>query len=167
MTEQNPPFLYVVVSAAGVAADVGTLVEAAQAEGWRVGVVATPNALPIIDPPALAALTGYPVRSAWRAPGEAKPLPPADAIAVAPATFNTVNKWAGGIADTLAVAILCEAYGLGVPTAAQPCVNPALAAHPAYAASLARLRDMGVLLPDGPDFAWSPVLDLLRPHLGG
>jgi len=36
---------------------------------------------------------------------------------VAPATFNTVNKWAAGISDTLALGILCEAYGMGIPTA--------------------------------------------------
>jgi hypothetical protein len=37
-----------------------------------------------------------------------RPLPPADAIAVAPATYNTINKWAAGISDTLALGILCE-----------------------------------------------------------
>lgn len=40
-------------------------------------------------------------------------MPPADAIAVASATFNTINKWAAGISDTLALGILCEAYGFG------------------------------------------------------
>lgn len=33
--------------------------------------------------------TGYPIRSAWRSPGDARSYPRADAIAVAPATFNT------------------------------------------------------------------------------
>jgi flavoprotein len=33
---------------------------------------------------------------------------------VAPVAFNTVNKWAIGISDTLALGILCEAYGMGV-----------------------------------------------------
>ncbi|EFL24501.1 putative membrane protein [Streptomyces himastatinicus ATCC 53653] len=50
------------------------------------------------------------IRSAWRSPGDPRPLPPADAIAVAPATFNTINNWAAGISDTLAVGIL---YGQG------------------------------------------------------
>ena len=31
-------------------------------------------------------------------------LPEPDAIIVAPATFNTINKWAAGIADTLRLA---------------------------------------------------------------
>jgi phosphopantothenoylcysteine synthetase/decarboxylase len=101
-------------------------------------------------------------------------LPPADAIAVAPATFNTINKWAAGHADTLALGILTEAYGLGIPVAAQPYVNSAQAAHPAYTASLERLESMGVLFGDyvpqepktggGRDqYDWTRVLTLLRP----
>jgi phosphopantothenoylcysteine synthetase/decarboxylase len=95
-------------------------------------------------------------------------------VAVAPATFNTINKWAAGIADTLALGTLCEAYGLGVPIAVLPCVADALAAHPAYRASLARLRAMGVRFGDPrngaprvdgtpEEFAWERVLDLLAP----
>ncbi|MFE3739817.1 flavoprotein [Streptomyces sp. NPDC059134] len=138
------PFLYVVVCAAAIAGDVGTLVTAARKAGWDVGLVATPYALGFLDVPALEAGTGYPVRSAWRSPGDPRPLPPADAIAVAPATFNTINKWAAGMSDTLALGILCEAYGSGVPTAVLPYVNPDLAAHPAYRRSLDLLREMGV-----------------------
>lgn len=175
--EVKRPFLYVVVCAAGPAGDVGMLIAAAQERGWGVGVVATPNALPFIDEAAVTARTGYPVRSAWRRPGDERPLPPADAIAVAPATFNTVNKWAAGFADTLALGILAEAYGLGIPTAVLPYVNSAMAAHPAYAESLARLRSMGVRVSDhephppksggGTDrFRWEEALELLAPLPG-
>ncbi|WP_312866527.1 flavoprotein [Streptomyces boluensis] len=163
----DKPFLYVVVCAAGVAVDADELITAAQARNWDVGVIATPQGLGFLDAAAVEARTGYPVRSAWRAPGDPRPLPDPDAIAVAPATFNTVNKWAAGIADTLAVATLCEAYGAGVPTAVLPCVNDKLAAHPAYGASLERLREMGVAIADGrPEpgvdtFPWERVLDLL------
>ncbi|MBD0739424.1 flavoprotein [Streptomyces sp. CBMA29] len=174
--EAGKPFLYVVVCAAGVARDVGVLISAAQGRGWGVGVVATPLGLGFIDQAAVEAQTGYPVRSAWRKPGDVRPLPPADAIAVAPATFNTVNKWAGGIADTLALGILCEAYGFGIPTAVLPYVNSAMAAHPAYEASLARLRAMGVLVsglePHPPKsgggadtFRWDEALELLAPEV--
>ncbi|WP_418960708.1 flavoprotein [Streptomyces tritici] len=174
MTEQPAPtaepFLYVVVCAAGIASGVDRLIGAAQDRGWAVGVVATPTALGFLDTEALVARTGHPIRSAWRTPGEPRPLPPADAIAVAPATFNTINKWAAGIADTLALGILCEAYGLGIPTAVLPCVNDAMAAHPAYPRSLDRLREMGVLIGAGasprPDaFPWVEALDLLAPVL--
>jgi phosphopantothenoylcysteine synthetase/decarboxylase len=166
------PFLYIVVCAAGVADDVGTLIDAARRWGWDVGVVATPQALGFIDTAAIEERTGHPIRSAWRLPGTPRPLPPPDAIAVAPATFNTVNKWAAGISDTLALGILCEAYGLGVPVAVLPYVNSAQAAHPAYRQSVERLRGMGVRFaayaphpPDSPEarttFPWPAALDLL------
>ncbi|MFF3073714.1 flavoprotein [Kitasatospora sp. NPDC057904] len=174
MVEHRKPFLYIVVCASGIADRVGELITAAHAEGWGVGVIATPNGLGFIDREAIEAQTGYPVRSAWRTPSVPQPLPPADAIAVAPATFNTLNKWAAGISDTLALGILCEAYGLGIPVAVQPYVNSAQAAHPAYAESLGRLGSMGVLLgnyvPRKPksggghdNYDWTHVLDLLRP----
>ncbi|MET8114699.1 flavoprotein [Streptomyces prasinus] len=168
------PFLYVVVCASGIAGDVGTLITAARQRGWDVGVVATPQGLGFLDTEAIEAQTGYPIRSAWRKPGEARPLPPADAIAVAPATFNTVNKWAAGISDTLALGILCEAYGMGVPITVLPYLNAAQAAHPAYRQSLERLTGMGVLVgrsyePHRPKagggtdrFRWTEALDLLE-----
>ncbi len=172
------PFLYVVVCAAGLAGDVGKLITAAQEQQWDVGVVATPQALGFIDVEAVEAQTGYPIRSAWRRPGDPRPLPAADAIAVAPATFNTINKWAAGISDTLAVGILCEAYGSGIPTAVLPCLNSAQAAHPAYRQSLDRLRAMGVLIgtyePQWPEagggadrFRWEEALELLAPQVSG
>ncbi|MFJ4466586.1 flavoprotein [Streptomyces sp. NPDC089424] len=163
------PFLYVVVCAAGVAADVGVLIAAAQERGWEVGVIATPTATGgFFDVAAVEARAGRPIRSAWRAPGDPRPFPAPDAVVVAPATFNTLNKWAAGLGDTLAVATLCEAYGLGVPIAVLPCVADALAAHPAYADSLIRLRGMGVRFgepysgeEDRAAFEWERALDLL------
>ncbi|MFF7473577.1 flavoprotein [Streptomyces sp. NPDC008092] len=173
---QKKPFLYVVVCGCGIAGDVGKLINAAQERHWDVGVVATPQGLGLLDTEAIQAQSGYPIRSAWRTPGEARPLPPADAIAVAPATFNTINKWANGISDTLALGILCEAYGMGIPAAVLPYVNSAQAAHPAYGRSLDGLREMGVLIgsyePHRPKagggadrFRWVEALDLLAPKL--
>ncbi|MFE9850618.1 flavoprotein [Streptomyces sp. NPDC005576] len=174
--QAKKPFLYVVVGGAGIAGDVGRLIGAAQAAGWGVGVVATPQGLSFIDAEAVEAQTGYPIRSAWRSPSAPQPLPAPDAIAVVPATFNTINKWAAGISDTLALGILCESYGLGIPTAALPYVNSAQAAHPAYAESLRKLRAMGILIgsydPHRPKagggaerFHWEEALDLLTPRV--
>ncbi|MET9117363.1 flavoprotein [Streptomyces longwoodensis] len=168
------PLLYVVVCAAGVATGVGTLITAAQERGWEVGVIATPLAVNgFFDTEAVRAQTGRPLRSAWRRPGEPRPFPAPDALVVAPATFNTVNKWAAGMADTLALGTLCEVAGLGVPMAVLPCVADALAAHPAYRESVARLRGMSVRFADPydghagedggrPEFGWERALDLLE-----
>ncbi|WP_406431709.1 flavoprotein [Streptomyces sp. NBC_00631] len=174
--EPRKPFLCLVVCAAGIAAGVGRLITAAQERGWEVGVIATPVAMNgFFDTAAAEACTGRPVRSAWRRPADPRPFPAPDAVVVAPATFNTVNKWAAGLADTLAVGTLCEALGLGVPIAVLPCVADALAAHPAYQESLTRLRALGVRFGDPcageaeadggrPEFAWEQALDLLERH---
>ncbi|MFI9162979.1 flavoprotein [Kitasatospora aureofaciens] len=164
MAVAGKPVLYVVVCAAGVAGGVGELVSAAQEVGWEVGVVATPLAMGFIDGAAIEGQTGYPIRSAWRKPGEPRPLPDPDALVVAPATFNTINKWAAGISDTLALGILCESYGWGIPVAVQPCLSAAQAAHPAYGESLTRLRGMGVRIAEfAPGaYSWTRVLELLE-----
>jgi phosphopantothenoylcysteine synthetase/decarboxylase len=136
--------LYVVVCAAPPAAEVQDLVKLAQAAGWEVAVTTTPDALAFIDAPQLAAITGFPVRHRWREPDEAESVPEANAIVVAPATFNTINKWVAGITDTVAVGTLCEYLGLDAPIVAAPNVNPPLGRHPTFRASLRRLREWGV-----------------------
>lgn len=176
MTEQG--VLYVIACGSPVARDVDVLVDLAQRDGWDVCVVTTPDGRKFIDVAELARLTGHPVRSAYKDPGDTDVLPPADAIIVAPATVNTLNKWACGIADTLALGLLVESYGLGLPTIAVPYTNNAMAAHPTVHESVARLRSWGVdvlfgdgvvtLHPPGTgeqhrgSFPWRTVLDRLR-----
>ncbi|SIO84377.1 Phosphopantothenoylcysteine decarboxylase homolog [Nocardiopsis sp. JB363] len=116
--------LYVVVCAAGPASDVGKLVDLAQEQGWTVQVMATPSAVSFIDVEALEKQTGRLVRSQHRAPGEPR-SPKADAIIIAPATFNTINKLANGIADNYVLDVVNEAIGLGVPTVVLPFINSA------------------------------------------
>ena len=57
-------------------------------------------------------------------------LPSADAMIVVPATFSTINKWAAGISDTLALGLINEAIGMSIPIVAVPHVNAPLARHP-------------------------------------
>ena len=82
------------------------------------------------------------------------PLPEPDAIVVAPATFNTLNKWVAGIADTLALGLLCEAIGKGLAVVVLPYLNAAQAEHPALAEGIDRLRKSGVRVLSGPDAAF-------------
>jgi phosphopantothenoylcysteine synthetase/decarboxylase len=141
--------LYVIVCGAGPAAEVGRLVELAQDRGWSVQIIATPSALAFIDVPKLEAQTGRAVRSEYRGPGEPR-SPRADAIIVAPATFNTINKWANGISDTYALGILAEAPGMGILTVVLPFVNSALAGRTAFKNSVDALRSEGVRVLLGP-----------------
>jgi phosphopantothenoylcysteine synthetase/decarboxylase len=143
--------LYVVTCATLAARDVGKLVGMAQRAEWTVCVIATPMATRFIDQEALEAQTGYPVRDDYKQPGTPDVLPPATAIIVGGASANTINKLAAGIADNLALGLLTEAVGLGLPLVVLPFVNTALAAHPAFTRSVRELRDAGVqvLLGDG------------------
>jgi len=168
----------VIACGSPVARDVGRLVALAQEDGWDVCVVATPDGLKFVNEAALARQTGHPVRSTYKNPGEPDVLPAADAMIVSPATVNTVNKWAAGIADTLALGLLVEGQGLGLPIVAMPFTNAAMAAHPAFQESLARLRgwDITVLFGDHVmplhppgmgvrymhTFPWEMALDALR-----
>ena len=141
--------LTVVVSGAGAASDVGTLVKEALARGWVVQVIATPSALAFFDVAAIEALTGSPVRSAHRSPGEPRSRIP-DAIVVAPATFNLLNQWALGIADSYALAVLAEQTGMAIPTVVLPAVSAPLATRPQFARSVKALRAEGVSVLLGP-----------------
>ncbi len=138
--------LYVMVCAAGAASSVQNFVERAQAEGWDVCVLLTPMASNFVEVSRLEQVTGHPVRSQYKHPDEPDVLPPADAIVVFPATFNTINKWALGISDNLVLGILCECTGMKTPPIlAVPVVRKGkLADHPAFPRSLELLRSYGV-----------------------
>ncbi|GAA3120263.1 flavoprotein [Streptosporangium carneum] len=165
--------LYVVACAAPATAGLARLVMLAQQDGWQVHVVATPMGTRFLDAVEIEHLTGDRVHSAYRMPGEPKGLPPADAVVVAPATFNTINKWAAGIADTFAVGLLCEVTGFGVPILAVPLLKEALARHPAFSRSMETLREIGVRVLFDPDASaharmpsWESVMQELRSVVG-
>jgi phosphopantothenoylcysteine decarboxylase len=151
MTEARKPVLYVVACAAPPAREVRKLIEPAQDAGWDVCLIATPQATKFLDIPALEALTGHPVRSEYKQPGTADVLPAPDAIIVAPATCNTINKWGAGISDTLALGLITEAIGKRLRIVAVPFTNRAQAAHPAFERNIADLRSWGVTVLYGDD----------------
>lgn len=149
--DRTRPVLYVIACAAPPTSRVGTLVTLAYDGGWDVCVILTPQAVRFADVPALETLTGHPVRSQYKAPGTVDVLPPADAMIVAPATCNTINKWACGISDTLALGLVTEAIGKKLPLVALPFTNAAQAAHPAFVRHVGELRGWGVRVLFGPD----------------
>ena len=143
--------LYVIACGSPVASRVGTLVDLAQRDGWEVCVVTSRDGRKFVDVPALAAKSGHPVRSEYKNPGDPDVLPDADAMVVAPATVNTMTKWSAGIADTLALGLLVEGIGQGLPIVALPFTNSAMAAHPAFGEAIVRLRSWGVTVLRGDD----------------
>ena len=175
------PVLYVVVSGAAPARDLPALISALTGD-WDTCVITTPEGARFFDLARITELTGHPVRTSFKDPDAPDVLPPADAFAAAPATFNTINKWAAGISDTLALGLLNEAIGLGLPIVTVPWPNVALARHPAFGRSVATLRGCGITvifdpghLPDDQspgqtEFPWDELraeLARMRTALGG
>nr|BFE29732.1 flavoprotein [Actinomadura rugatobispora] len=136
--------LYLVCCGAPPAGYAVQAVDLARARGWDVCVIGTTAATKWLDVPALTEATGHPVRTDYKAPDEPDVLPPPTGILVAPATVNTINKWGAGICDTLALGLIVEAIGLGLPIAVIPHSNRYHAAHPMVEVNLNRLQEWGV-----------------------
>ncbi|MER0245441.1 flavoprotein [Streptomyces sp. HSW2009] len=122
------------------------VVRRAQASGWEVGGGLTPTAADWLaeQVPKLVELTGRPVRSRYRRPGEPDVWPRADAILFAPITMNSLNAWGLGLTSSLPVGVVAEAIGKRIPMVTMPCVNAAYAQHPQLPRSIETLRAAGV-----------------------
>ncbi|GHH30317.1 flavoprotein [Streptomyces rubradiris] len=167
--------LYLFGAAAPPVFDVADVIRDAQERGFDVCLGLTPTANRWLGDrlPALAELTGRPVRSEYKVPGEPDVWPKADVIAFAPATFNTINAWALGITRDFVVGVVAEGIGKGIPMVAMPCVNAAYARHRQFERSVGELREMGVRVLFGPggfvpnqpgrgkprEYPWPLVLD--------
>ncbi|WP_247694787.1 flavoprotein [Streptomyces sp. B93] len=138
--------LYLFGSAAPPVFDIARAVAAAQAHGFDVCLGLTPTAARWLAPQLveLERQTGHPVRSEYKMPGQPDVWPKADVIAVAPATFNTVNSWALGLTHQFVVGVVAEGVGKGIPMVTMPCVNAAYVRHPQFERSIGALRAMGV-----------------------
>jgi phosphopantothenoylcysteine synthetase/decarboxylase len=175
--------LYLFGSAAPPVFDVADVIRDAQRRGFDVCLGLTPTANRWLGDqlPALEELTGRPVRSEYKLPGEPDVWPKADVIAVAPATFNTMNAWALGITRDFVVGVVAEGIGKGIPIAAMPCVNAAYVQHRQFERSVADLGEMGVrvlygeggFVPNQPgqgkpkEYPWRLVLDAAEQMVGG
>ncbi len=114
--------------------------------GHRVRVVATESALRFVGAATFEGLTGAAVARDLFAPGEAlahiELARWADATVVWPATANTLNRLAAGLADDLAGALVL-AQDRSKPLLLAPAMNPAMWAHPATMAAGRTLTGWG------------------------
>ncbi len=171
----------VVACGAAPTSDVGLLVDLAVDAGWEVEVVPTPSGLDFLDVADLERRDGVAVRSRHTEPD--RPMSrQADAVIVAPATFNSVNKLALGISDTYALHLLATVVGRGTPLVVVPFVNTALASRTPFRRSVEELRAEGVVVLLGPDgyephepgsgggahreFPWRAALDAVTAAVG-
>jgi phosphopantothenoylcysteine synthetase/decarboxylase len=156
----------------------GTAVRCPELLGGLVGLgfatviaIPTPNASRVIAPRELAEVEGVHVVESYFDPA-IRPLPPRGVVLFAPCSFNSLNKLARGIADSLALSVVAEAIGRRTPVIVGPSMNAPLLGHPEAQASLKKLPSWGVtIVPpvdagEGPRLAPCAVLlDAVRPYV--
>lgn len=139
--------LLVVLTGSIAAAKACDVISRLVQRGHRVRCVATEAALRFVGPATLEGLTGSVPLTDMFAPGAAlehiELTRWADAVLVCPATANTLNRLAAGLADDLPGALFL-AHDRRKPWLMAPAMNPAMWAHPATRASVARLIEWGV-----------------------
>src|SRR6266849_3081522 len=109
----------------------------------RVLTIATPNAAQVIAPRDLSSIAGNQLVESYF-DAAILPRPPDGLVLVAPCSFNSLNKLAGGIADNLAMSLTAEAIGRGTPVIVALSVNAPLLRHPRCQQSMVTLREWGV-----------------------
>jgi phosphopantothenoylcysteine synthetase/decarboxylase len=131
----------------------------------------TPNASRVIAPRELADVEGVRLVESYF-DAAIRPRPPRGVVLFAPCSFNSLNKLAHGIADTLPLSVAAEAIGRRTPVIVGPSLNQPLLDHPVARESLATLAawDVVVVPPlddgSGPRLAPSErLLDAVRPHV--
>jgi phosphopantothenoylcysteine decarboxylase/phosphopantothenate--cysteine ligase len=119
--------------------------------GYEVEIVATASALKFIGEATLEGLTGRRVHTNTFEAGSYMShihlVRWADVIVLCPASANTLNKFAAGIADDL-VSTLFLAHDFKKPYLVAPAMNQTMYTHPATQKSLRTLADWGVTVLD-------------------
>jgi phosphopantothenoylcysteine synthetase/decarboxylase len=92
---------------------------------------------------------------------------PADGPALlAPCSFNSLNKLAQGIADSLALSIIADLIGRQLPIVVAVSLNPALLAHPRTRTSITTLREWGISVIEpasvGDELTLAPTDEIIR-----
>ncbi len=115
--------------------------------GHRVRAIATRSALHFVGTATLEGLTGERVLTDLFEPGTAlehiQMTRWADAVVVCPATANTLNRLAAGLADDMTGALFL-AHDRLKPFLVAPAMNPAMWSHPATRDAVAKLAGWGV-----------------------
>jgi phosphopantothenoylcysteine synthetase/decarboxylase len=130
----------------------------------------TPNAARTVAPRELADVEGARVVQSYFDLA-IRPRPPRGVVLFAPCSFNSLNKLAHGIADSLALSVVAEAIGRRTPVIVAPSLNQPLLEHPQAQASLRTLPGWGVVIVppvdsgDGPRLApTARLLEAVRPY---
>ena len=164
--------VYLVLSGTTTAARCPEILSGLVALGFATVIaLPTPNAARVVAPRELADIQGAQVVQSYFDLA-IRPRPPRGVVLFAPCSFNSLNKLAHGIADSLALLVAAEAIGRGTPVIVGPSLNAPLLNHPMAQASLKTLPSWGVtILPpvddgEGPRLApTATLLAAVRPYL--
>ena len=140
--------------------------------GFRAVIaIPTPNASRVVAPREMADIDGVRVVQSYF-DAAIRPRPPRGVVLFAPCSFNSLNKLAHGIADSLALSVVAEAIGRGTPVVVGPSLNAPLLNHPQAQESLKTLPRWGVTIVPPVDDGEGPrlaptggLLDAVRPHV--
>lgn len=163
---------YLIVSGTTTAARTPELLRALLDVGFaQVIAIPTPNAARVVAARELADVAGAQVVESYF-DAAIRPRPPHGVVLFAPCSFNSLNKLAHGIADSLALSVTAEAIGRGTPVIVAPSLNAPLLAHPVAQRSLGVLPQWGVtIVPpvdegEGPRLApTTQLLEAVRPFV--
>ena len=115
--------------------------------GFEVEVVASKSALAFVGEATLEGLTGKPVHTDTFARGQTMNhihlIRWADLVLLCPASANTINKFASGVADDL-LSTLFLAHDFRKPYLVAPAMNAQMLRHPATQASIEKLTEWGI-----------------------
>jgi phosphopantothenoylcysteine decarboxylase len=163
---------YLVLSGTTTAARCPVLLRGLVGLGFATVIaLPTPNASRVVAARDLADVGGVQVVESYFDLA-IRPRPPRGVVLFAPCSFNSLNKLAHGIADSLALSVAAEAIGRKTPVIVAPSLNQPLLDHPEAQASLRRLPEWGVrIVPpvdegEGPRLApTATLLDAVRPFV--
>lgn len=135
--------LYLIISGAGTARRAPGLLDALTGIAPRTVTMLTDNAQRVVSHRELALIPGHTVVESYF--DEAiLPQPPPGLVLIAPCTFNSLNKLAGGIADNLPLSVASEAIGRRTPVVVALSLNLPLWEHPRARQSAEILRSWGL-----------------------
>src|SRR6266436_3564080 len=162
---------YLIVSGTTTAARGPEILRALVALCFNTNIaILTPNAARTISRRELADVAGAQLVESYFDLA-IRPRPPRGVVLFAPCSFNSLNKLAHGIADSLALSVVAEAIGRGTPVIVGPSLNAPLLIHPVAQASLKKLPEWGVtIVPpvdegEGPRLApTAALIDAVRPY---
>ncbi len=146
---------YVVVTGTTTAPLASELVKGLLGLVPRVLTLTTPNARRVIAPRDLSSIPGNRLVESYF-DAAILPRPPDGLVIVAPCSFNSLNKLAGGIADNLPLSLTAEAIGRGTPVIVAVSVNAPLLRHPRCQQSMQTLREWGVAVLEPVDSGEGP-----------